>query len=67
MLLCVCAQTMYELLCKKPEAEARLLSGVANKLGDPSRKIASNAGFMLGQLLQVHPGMKPVVVREVRV
>ena len=57
---------MYELLTKKPEGEARLLSGITNKLGDPSRKIASNAGFLLSQLLMSHPGMKPVVLREVR-
>jgi ribosome biogenesis protein MAK21 len=56
---------MYEMLVKKPEAEARLLSGITNKLGDPSRKIASNAGYLLGQLLLLHPAMKPVVLREV--
>ena len=57
---------MFELLSKKSEAESRLLSGIANKLGDPSRKIASKAGYLLSQLLLEHPAMKPVVVREVR-
>ena len=57
---------MFELLTKKSEAESRLLSGIANKLGDPSRKIASKAGYLLSQLLLEHPAMKPVVVREVR-
>jgi len=37
-----------------------------NKLGDPSRKLASDAAFLLGQLLLQHPAMKMVVVREVR-
>jgi ribosome biogenesis protein MAK21 len=37
-----------------------------NKLGDPSRKLASDAAFLLGQLLLQHPAMKAVVVREVR-
>eukprot|EP00798_Chlamydomonas_sp_ICE-L_P018712 gene18712-25235_t len=57
-------KTIYELMCKKPEAEARLLSALVNKLGDPSRKIASKAGYLLSQLLLQHPAMKPVVVRE---
>eukprot|EP00955_Chlamydomonas_euryale_P012320 132407-Chlamydomonas_euryale.AAC.1 len=56
---------MFELLSQKPEAEAQLLSGLVNKLGDPSRKVASKAGFLLSQLLLQHPAMKPVVVREV--
>jgi len=32
-----------ELLRAKPEAEARLLAALVNKLGDPSRKLASKA------------------------
>lgn len=43
-----------------------LLSALVNKLGDPSRKLASDAAFLLGQLLLQHPAMKMVVVREVR-
>ncbi len=58
-------QTIYDLLCRKAEAEAKLLSGLVNKLGDPSRKVASKAGYLLSQLLLQHPAMKPVVVREV--
>ena len=42
-----------------------LLSALVNKLGDPSRKLASDAAFLLGQLLLQHPAMKTVVVREV--
>lgn len=43
-----------------------LLAALVNKLGDPSRKLASDAAFLLGQLLLQHPAMKAVVVREVR-
>lgn len=57
---------MYDLLVKKPEGEAKLLGGLVNKLGDPERKMASTAGFLLSQLLLQHPAMKVVVVREVR-
>lgn len=60
-------KALAALLSAKPEGEARLLAALTNKLGDPSRKVASNAGYLLGQLLEAHPAMKPVVVREVRV
>lgn len=49
-----------------PLQEAKLLSGVVNKLGDPSRKVASKAGYLLSSLLQEHPAMKGVVVAEVQ-
>jgi hypothetical protein len=55
----------YELLAARPEAEARLLTLLVNKLGDPARKVASNAGFLLSCLLTRHPLMAPVIVREV--
>ncbi|GFH16007.1 CBF domain-containing protein, partial [Haematococcus lacustris] len=59
-------KALYTLLVKKPEAEARLLGALVNKLGDPARKLASKAGYLLSQLLLQHPVMKPVVLREVR-
>lgn len=58
-------RALAALLSAKPEGEARLLAALVNKLGDPSRKAASNAGFLLRQLLETHPAMKPIVVREV--
>ncbi len=58
-------KAISDLLSAKPEQEARLLSALVNKMGDPSRKIASKAGYLLSQLLLQHPAMKPVVVREV--
>ena len=36
-------RALAELLRAKPEAEARLLAALVNKLGDPSRKLASKA------------------------
>ncbi|EFJ51407.1 hypothetical protein VOLCADRAFT_87659 [Volvox carteri f. nagariensis] len=58
-------RVIAELLSSKPECEARLLAALVNKLGDPSRKVASKAVYLLMQLLATHPVMKPVVVREV--
>ena len=55
-------KTAFALLKAKPEQEQRLLSILVNKLGDPSRKIASNAVHFLHMLLEDHPGMKVVVV-----
>jgi hypothetical protein len=55
----------FELLAAKPEAEARLLRLLVNKLGDPNRKVASKAGYLLSCLLTRHPLMGAVVVREV--
>ncbi|BCR86138.1 RNA-binding ribosome biosynthesis protein MAK21 [Aspergillus chevalieri] len=56
---------VYELLKEKPEQEANLLRLLVNKLGDPSKKIASRASYLLLQLEQVHPLMKPTVVTAV--
>jgi ribosome biogenesis protein MAK21 len=53
------------LLKSKPEQERRLLSALVNKLGDPERKVASNASYLLSSLLTVHPNMKRVVIEEV--
>ncbi|GIL62556.1 hypothetical protein Vafri_16644, partial [Volvox africanus] len=58
-------RVMADLLTSKPECEARLLAALVNKLGDPSRQVASKAVYLLMQLLSKHPVMKPVVVREV--
>jgi ribosome biogenesis protein MAK21 len=54
------------LLGARPEGEQALLGALVNKLGDPERRVASRAGYLLHQLLGQHPAMKVVVVREVR-
>ena len=53
---------VYELLKEKPEQESNLLRLLINKLGDPVKKLASQASYLLMQLLTVHPAMKRIVV-----
>ena len=40
-------KAIAQLLLAKPEQEARLLSALVNKLGDPSRKLASKVDIPL--------------------
>lgn len=56
---------VYELLKEKPEQEANLLRLLVNKLGDPGKKIASRASYLLLQLQQTHPMMKPLIIKAV--
>lgn len=55
----------FALLAAKPENEKRLLSMLVNKLGDPERKVASNASYYLRLLVEKHPQMKLVLLYEV--
>lgn len=59
-------RTASNLLTSLPEGESQLLSLIANKLGDPSRKVASAAGHQLRLVLEQHPAMTAVVAREVQ-
>ncbi|GJE90310.1 CBF-domain-containing protein [Phanerochaete sordida] len=54
------------LLREKPEQEQNLLRLLVNKLGDTERSVCSRASYHLLQLLQSHPAMKAVIVREIR-
>ncbi|KAN0067643.1 CBF/Mak21 family domain containing protein [Elaphomyces granulatus] len=56
---------VYELLKDKPEQEANLLRLLVNKLGDPGRKIASRASYLLLQLEQAHPLMKSTIITAI--
>lgn len=56
---------VYELLKEKPEQEANLLRLLVNKLGDPNKKIASRASYLLLQLEEVHPMMKATVIAAI--
>lgn len=56
---------VYELLKEKPEQEANLLRLLVNKLGDKAKKIASRASYLLLQLEQAHPLMKPTIIKAV--
>ncbi|KAL1955791.1 hypothetical protein VTO42DRAFT_8111 [Malbranchea cinnamomea] len=56
---------VYELLKEKPEQESNLLRLLVNKLGDPGRKIASRASYLLLQLEQAHPLMKSTIISAI--
>lgn len=56
---------VYALLKEKPEQETNLLTLLVNKLGDRDKKIASRVSYLMLQLQNSHPGMKPVIVRAV--
>ncbi|KAJ7853660.1 CBF/Mak21 family-domain-containing protein [Mycena olivaceomarginata] len=56
---------MATLLRDKPEQEQNLLRLLVNKLGDTEKSICSRASHQLLQLLQSHPSMKAVIVREI--
>ena len=56
---------VYALLKEKPEQESNLLRLLVNKLGDRDRKISSRASYLLLQIQNLHPGMKPVIVRTI--
>ncbi len=55
-----------DLLSSKPEKEARLLTDIVNKLGDPSKSICAKCMDLLKNVIRVHSAMKAVIVREVR-
>ncbi|OEL15322.1 CCAAT/enhancer-binding protein zeta [Dichanthelium oligosanthes] len=58
-------KTVFILLKSKSEQERRLLTALVNKLGDPERRAASSAAYLLTCLLATHPNMKVVVIDEV--
>ncbi|KQK00173.1 CCAAT/enhancer-binding protein zeta [Brachypodium distachyon] len=58
-------KTVSALLKSKSEQERRLLTALVNKLGDPERRAASSAAYLLTGLLSTHPNMKMVVIDEV--
>ncbi|KAJ2920556.1 hypothetical protein H1R20_g16538, partial [Candolleomyces eurysporus] len=53
------------LLRDKPEQEHNLLRLLVNKLGDPEKSICSRASYHILQILQKHPQMKGIIVREI--
>ncbi|WAR19175.1 CEBPZ-like protein [Mya arenaria] len=56
---------IYNLLVEKPEEEKKLLTTLINKVGDPHYKMASSVSHLLTKLVEAHPNMKVVVVKEV--
>jgi ribosome biogenesis protein MAK21 len=61
-----CMDITTELLIHKPEQEARLLSMLVNKMGDPSKVILSKCNELLDKVITTHPPMKSVIIREIR-
>eukprot|EP00088_Acartia_fossae_P043572 TRINITY_DN4592_c1_g1_i3.p1 TRINITY_DN4592_c1_g1~~TRINITY_DN4592_c1_g1_i3.p1 ORF type:complete len:956 (-),score=346.92 TRINITY_DN4592_c1_g1_i3:44-2911(-) len=57
--------TLQRLLLGNPECEQVLLERLINRLGDPSRTVASKAMHYLTGVLEEFPAMKDVIVREV--
>ncbi|KAF8417433.1 CCAAT-box-binding transcription factor [Tirmania nivea] len=56
---------VWELLKEKPEQEANLLRMLVNKLGDSDKKVSSKVSFLLLQLQQTHPAMKPIIINAI--
>jgi len=56
---------MCILLAYSPEQEQGLLTRLVNKIGDPTRGVATTAVSQLERLLQQHGNMKQVVVSEI--
>ncbi|KAH9052984.1 CBF-domain-containing protein [Lactarius deliciosus] len=52
------------LLRSNPEQEQNLLRLLVNKLGDPESAISARTSYHLLQILQEHPAMKAVIIRE---
>ena len=62
----VAIKTAATMVRSVPEQESACLSLLVSKLGDKQRRIASGVVFQLNQLMEAHPNMKPVVLRELR-
>ncbi|EEB95986.1 hypothetical protein MPER_04955, partial [Moniliophthora perniciosa FA553] len=56
---------IFTLLRDKSEQEQNMLRLLVNKLGDTEKSVCSRASYHILQLLQTHPSMKTVVVREI--
>jgi len=62
----VAIKATQAILSEKPEGEARLLSILVNKLGDPQRKVAAKTMHLLQELSSKHPNMQIVIVKEIQ-
>ncbi|KAH9055228.1 hypothetical protein EDB87DRAFT_1351337 [Lactarius vividus] len=52
------------LLRSNPEQEQNLLRLLVNRLGDPESAISVRTSYHLPQILQEHPAMKGVIIRD---
>lgn len=60
-------RTACQLLTEVPEGEQILLNLIVNKIGDPTKKIASAASHELRKILDTHPNMTRIIAREVSI
>eukprot|EP01036_Dinobryon_divergens_P027227 gene27227-35958_t len=61
-----CMSVAVDMIKSKPEQESRLLTLIVGRLSDSSSVISSKCMELLKGLLQSHPAMKLVVIKEVR-
>jgi ribosome biogenesis protein MAK21 len=62
----ICMELAVDMIKHKPEQEARILTLVVNKLGDPKGKVCTKCVTLLLDLIKQHPNMRIVVIKEVR-
>ena len=62
----ICLDIICDLLIHKPEQEARLLSLLINKLGDPSRIIHNKVIECINKIISIHNCMLYIIIREIR-
>ncbi|KAG0151113.1 hypothetical protein CROQUDRAFT_130298 [Cronartium quercuum f. sp. fusiforme G11] len=56
---------VYYLLNDKPEQEHNLLRLLINKLKDKDKSVCSRSSYYLLKLLEFHPNMKSILIREI--
>uniref|UniRef100_A0A0N4ZTG3 CBF domain-containing protein n=1 Tax=Parastrongyloides trichosuri TaxID=131310 RepID=A0A0N4ZTG3_PARTI len=56
---------LMDLLMERPERESEILAFIVNQLGNPHKKSAAYIIKLLKKLIEKHPTMKEVVIREV--
>ncbi len=62
----ICMELAVDMIKHKPEQEARILTLVVNKLGDPKGKVCTKCVTLLLDLIKQHPNMRVVIIKEVR-
>jgi ribosome biogenesis protein MAK21 len=61
-----CMEVAVAMMTDKPEQEARLLTLLVNKIGDPAGGVTTKAIDLLLNLSRAHPAMKGIVLREIK-
>ncbi|CEF63010.1 Farnesyltransferase, CAAX box, beta [Strongyloides ratti] len=56
---------LMDLLMERPEKESEILTMLVNQLGNPHKKNASYIIVLLKKLIDKHPSMKEVVIKEI--